>query len=179
MPSHSYRYRTATIAAIRLDAGNLEEVEALCNGHIKGTKLPREERIIHFNARGEEHEIRMGDWLVCDRGNLYVYNSEHFNGLFEEATDSAPSALDFWAVPEETRKTARMLIRTLHCSDLEGICAAYNRYEVDGLVMPNGALMGLVCRLHAAIADKGPPPQNAVLVGVIISEVWRAIVTRR
>lgn len=55
------------VRSIQLTIDNMEEVEILCNGRIRGTKLPIEKRIVQFDPCNHylgEQEIRVGDWLV-------------------------------------------------------------------------------------------------------------------
>lgn len=79
------------VDAVQLTVDNMEEVERMCNGRIRGTKLPPKERIVQFDSIWEgEKEIKVDDWLIrfrtptkiiCD-----VWPNEWFLKAFVGAT---------------------------------------------------------------------------------------------
>jgi len=74
------------LKAIQLTEDNLEHVESLCKGSIKGTRLPRSERLIHFwdKIRDTEAELNISDWLVEIAFEKYkVFTNDEFNVLFK------------------------------------------------------------------------------------------------
>ena len=60
------------IFAVKLTVDNLELVERVCGGSIKGTMLPREKRGIDFYYSNQEHRIEIGQWYVEIRTGIYT-----------------------------------------------------------------------------------------------------------
>lgn len=56
---------TPTVEAVRYTVENAEALERWCNGRLRGTRLPPEERIIQFDdLDGHENVCEIGDWVV-------------------------------------------------------------------------------------------------------------------
>ena len=78
-----------TIHAIRLSEDNQELVASMCNGSIRGTKLPASKRVVQFYCRkaDTEHEIDVGDWLVMFNSHSdtikQVWTNEQFEHVFQ------------------------------------------------------------------------------------------------
>lgn len=81
----------AKVFAVQLTVDQLELVEKICNGSIKGIKLPRKDRIIHFYFGDQEHELSMTDWYVefrcadADRTVIkQVWPDKQFKAIFRD-----------------------------------------------------------------------------------------------
>jgi hypothetical protein len=86
VPSRSERLfikpKTMPFEARLVTINNLEEIARWCNGAVKGTKLPAEQRIIQWYEQntidgGHELEVRVGCWLV-------KWGSQGFHALTNE-----------------------------------------------------------------------------------------------
>lgn len=76
----TYRKKPHLVEARQVTLGNLESIEAWCNGVIKGTSLPRSERVIE--VLGKRAEI--GDWVVKEANGVpNVYTDEAFRLMHE------------------------------------------------------------------------------------------------
>lgn len=79
-----------SVLATKLTVDNIEDVEKLCRGQIKGTQLPIEERVIDFYAPEQdmEYRIEMGEWYVVfesDLGMIRMSISDRsFQMMFKE-----------------------------------------------------------------------------------------------
>lgn len=80
-----------SVYAIQLNRENFDIVEGLCNGSIRGIKLPIEDRIIQFYSENREHDIALTDWLVefhvrdADRTVIrQVWSDKTFRAVFED-----------------------------------------------------------------------------------------------
>lgn len=79
-----YRKKAYQVEARQVTVGNLESIEAWSNGAIKGTKLPRDQRIIEIQNAGIEQRAEVGDWIVKEANGVFnVYTDEAFNLLHE------------------------------------------------------------------------------------------------
>lgn len=85
----------ADVYAVQLNIDQLELVEKLCNGSIKGIKLQRKDRIINFYFSDQEHELGMTDWYVeyrlkdADRTVIkQVWPDKHFRAVFKDIDDA-------------------------------------------------------------------------------------------
>lgn len=84
------------IVATQLTIDNFELVERLCNGRIRGIKLPIEQQIVQFDSYSQhselgEQELKVGDWLVqftafnADRTVIsQVWPDKAFRAVFED-----------------------------------------------------------------------------------------------
>lgn len=79
------------IRAIQLNRENFPIVEQLCNGSIRGIKLPINDRVVQFHDGEREHELCMTDWLVqfhvrdADRTIIsQVWSDKAFRAVFQD-----------------------------------------------------------------------------------------------
>jgi len=79
-----YRKKPSLVEARQVTGGNLESVEAWCDGSIHGLLLPRSQRIIEVNNYGIEQRAEIGDWIVKEaNGAFNVYTDEEFRLMHE------------------------------------------------------------------------------------------------
>lgn len=71
-----YRMKQPSIEARQLTVDNMEELARWCNGSIKGTSLPPEDRIIQIQSHfhNGELDLEVGDWII-------LFGSMTFHGL--------------------------------------------------------------------------------------------------
>lgn len=86
-----YKRVKVDIKAIQLNRENFPIVEQICNGQIRGIKLPIDKQVIKFNDGEYEHELAMTDWLVqfhvrdADRTVIsQVWSNKAFRSVFED-----------------------------------------------------------------------------------------------
>jgi hypothetical protein len=74
------------VEARELTEDNLEEIELWCGGSIKGTKLPRKDRIIELwdHTLDMENRASIGDFVVyCRELDMWkIYTKRSFHNLF-------------------------------------------------------------------------------------------------
>lgn len=76
----NYQKVPVTVSAIQLTAENMPQVEQWCNGSIKGTKLPVNERIININTLEGEMTANIGDYIIKGiKGEFYPCKADIFN----------------------------------------------------------------------------------------------------
>lgn len=86
-----HRIKNTEIEAIMISTETLEIAERWCNGSIKGTKLPRNERVVEFWCPYRETEMiaQQGDYIVkLANGAFDVYPRALFQYLFEDIDDT-------------------------------------------------------------------------------------------
>ena len=85
-----FRKKPVVIEAQQLTAVNLEFVEAWCKGSIKGTVLPREERVIDIFTLEGEMRADIGDWIIKGiAGEFYPCKPAIFQATYEAVEDEA------------------------------------------------------------------------------------------
>ena len=52
--------------AIQLTPENIELVETICSGSIKGIRLDRSKQCIDFWYNNDEYRLEMGEWFIKD-----------------------------------------------------------------------------------------------------------------
>lgn len=81
------------VRAILMTAENLEIIERVTSGSIKGIKLPRKDRVVKFVQNGHEYTIEMGEYLVqyaTSKGVFFqIWDKNHFRETFKDV-DEAP-----------------------------------------------------------------------------------------
>jgi hypothetical protein len=81
-----FRKKQVVIEAFPLTVDTLEAVESWCHGAIKGTRLPREERIIHIQTLEGEMTARIGDFVIKGvKGEFYPCRADIFAETYEAA----------------------------------------------------------------------------------------------
>lgn len=66
------------------DAQNPASIEAWCNGRVRGTRLPAEQRIIQIDTLEGEVEGRIGDWIIKGvKGEFYPCKPDIFDMTYE------------------------------------------------------------------------------------------------
>jgi len=81
-----YRKKPVVIEAMQLTPESLEVVETFCGGAIKGTALPRPERIIHIQTLEGEMTASMGDYVIRGvKGEFYPCKPDIFEATYEAA----------------------------------------------------------------------------------------------
>lgn len=81
-----YRKKPVVIEARELTVDNLEELEAWCKGSIKGTKLPREQRVIDIQTLEGEMRAEIGNYIIKGvKGEFYPCRADIFKATYEEA----------------------------------------------------------------------------------------------
>lgn len=79
-----YRKKPVVVEARQLLEENLEEIETWCKGAIKGTLLPRHERIIHIQTLEGEMTARIGDFVIQGvKGEFYPCKPDIFLATYE------------------------------------------------------------------------------------------------
>lgn len=79
-----FRKKPYQVEGRQVTIGNLESIEVWCNGAIKGTRLPRSERVIEVNHQGIEQRAEIGEWIVKEPNGVFnVYTDEAFRLLHE------------------------------------------------------------------------------------------------
>lgn len=75
---------TPTLEAVRYTVENAEALERWCNGRLRGTLLPPEERSIQFDALdGHEYDCEVGDWIVKrPDGRFARFTDDEFHANF-------------------------------------------------------------------------------------------------
>lgn len=79
--------KSDNIVAVMVSVESLELAEKFCSGSIKGTKLPRHERVVEFwsKYRDTEQIAEMGDFIVKLADNIFeVYPKDMFHKLFKD-----------------------------------------------------------------------------------------------
>jgi hypothetical protein len=78
---------------LKVTSENLEYAASFSGGRIRGTKLPREDRIVQFDRQYGEEEARVGDFIVkfSNSENPYktvrlAFSPEEFRS-FESSVD--------------------------------------------------------------------------------------------
>jgi len=59
-----YRKKPIIVEAKQLTEETLERIAAWCDGAVKGTKLPRRERVIDIQTLEGEMRAFIGDWVI-------------------------------------------------------------------------------------------------------------------
>jgi hypothetical protein len=77
-------YHTNEVAeAEHVTPENLDAVAAWCNGAVKGTRLPAEQREIELKVHsGEWERAVVGNWIVKESGIFTIYPDDVFQVLF-------------------------------------------------------------------------------------------------
>jgi hypothetical protein len=79
-----FRKKPVVIEARQLTVDNLESVEEWCKGSIKGTALPREERVIDIYTLEGEMRADIGDWVIKGiKGEFYPCKPDIFEMTYE------------------------------------------------------------------------------------------------
>lgn len=79
-----YRKKPVVIEVHQLTIYNQEELEAWCNGSIKGTKLPVEQREIEIQTLEGDHRAKVGDFIIKGiKGEFYPCKSDIFQATYE------------------------------------------------------------------------------------------------
>ena len=83
-----YRKKPIVIYAEQLTEKNLENLENWCGGSIKGTALPRNERVIDILTLEGEMRARIGDWIICGvKGEFYPIKNDIFLETYEKVEE--------------------------------------------------------------------------------------------
>lgn len=53
-----------TVTARQVTIETMVDIASWCGGAIKGTKLPPADRVIELVSYGEEHQAKVGDWII-------------------------------------------------------------------------------------------------------------------
>lgn len=79
-----YKQMPALFESFQVTVENLEELEAWCQGSIKGTKLPRVDREIEIYSNDSELRAAVGDYIVVNLATriFSVYSDENFQKSF-------------------------------------------------------------------------------------------------
>lgn len=81
-----FRKKPVVIEARRLTVESIEDVEAWCNGSIKGTALPRKQQVIDIWTLEGEMRADMGDWIIKGiKGEFYPCKPDIFAETYEPA----------------------------------------------------------------------------------------------
>lgn len=80
-----FRLRLPEVEARQLTVDNLEELEIWSGGQIKGTKLPRAERVIDIDTAVATQRANIGDWIVKGHGWVEVFTPDQFKARYVPA----------------------------------------------------------------------------------------------
>lgn len=81
-----FRKKPVVVEANLLTEDNLYTMETWCNGSIKGTKLPKNQRVIHIQTLEGEMEANIGDWIIKGvKGEFYPCRADIFEMSYEPA----------------------------------------------------------------------------------------------
>lgn len=80
MRIEKYEPVTTTVDAVQVTVDNMEDVAFWCDGAIKGTKLPPEDREIEIwnKVLQQEQRAEVGDWIYNKTGTFWVAKHDHF-----------------------------------------------------------------------------------------------------
>lgn len=85
-----FRKKPVVIEARRFEANEIHEQFALaewCNGKLRGTMLPPEQRLIEIYTLEGEMDARVGDWIIKGvKGEFYPCKPDIFEVTYEEIT---------------------------------------------------------------------------------------------
>lgn len=89
--SRIYLIKDEIVNAVMVTSETLEIAAEFCNGTIKGTKLPRDQRAIDFFCPYRQTEMRAenSDYIVKYSDKIFdVMPKEMFRALFEDIDDT-------------------------------------------------------------------------------------------
>ncbi len=79
-----FRKKPVVIEAQQLTVDNMNNLEAWCNGQIKGVKLPPEKRVIDIETLEGEMRADIGDWIIRGiKGEFYPCKPDIFEMTYE------------------------------------------------------------------------------------------------
>ena len=83
-----FRKKPVVIEAFHLTEDNIEALERWCGGSIKGTLLPRLERVIDIQTLEGEMRANIGDWVIKGiKGEFYPCKPDIFKETYEEVKE--------------------------------------------------------------------------------------------
>jgi hypothetical protein len=88
--TRKFRKRPVVIEARQFTEDELHvqhDVAEWCNGKLRGTMLPAEQRVIQIYTLEGEMEARVGDWIIKGvKGEFYPCKPDIFKMTYEEVT---------------------------------------------------------------------------------------------